>query len=166
MFIGFGYDVHRFKKGRALFLGGVKIKSPKGLDGHSDADVLLHSLMDAMLGAAGLNDIGHFFPNTDSKYKGISSLVLLEFVFKELKKRKFKINNADMTIIAQIPKIAPYIDEMKEKISKTISLSKERIAIKATTNEKMGFIGRGEGIAAMSAVSLKEKRIEERGKRK
>ncbi|MDR3049588.1 MAG: 2-C-methyl-D-erythritol 2,4-cyclodiphosphate synthase [Elusimicrobiota bacterium] len=156
MFIGFGYDVHRFKKGRDLILGGVKIKSPKGLDGHSDADVLIHSLMDAMLGAAGLNDIGHFFPNTDAKYKGISSIVLLEFVFKELNRKKFKINNIDMTIIAQVPKIAPYIDEMKEQISKTVSLSKERIAIKATTNEKMGFIGRGEGIAAMSAVSLRK----------
>jgi len=155
MFIGFGYDVHRFKKGRKLILGGVEIKHPKGLDGHSDADVLLHALMDALLGAAGLCDIGHFFPNTDPKYKGASSLKLLEVVYKQLKKRSFKINNADITIIAETPKIYPFIDEIKENISKTINLKKERIAVKATTNEKMGFIGRSEGIAAMAVVSLK-----------
>ncbi|MDR1941051.1 MAG: 2-C-methyl-D-erythritol 2,4-cyclodiphosphate synthase [Endomicrobium sp.] len=154
MFIGMGYDVHRFKKGRKLILGGVEIDAPKGLDGHSDADVLLHALMDALLGAAGLNDIGHFFPNTDDKYKNISSLKLLEAVYKELKKQGFKINNVDITAIAETPKIYPYIPQMKENISKTLKLSKKRIAIKATTNEKMGFIGRGEGIAAMSAVSL------------
>ncbi|MDR3244432.1 MAG: 2-C-methyl-D-erythritol 2,4-cyclodiphosphate synthase [Elusimicrobiota bacterium] len=154
MFIGFGYDVHRFKKGRDLILGGVKIKSPKGLDGHSDADVLIHSLMDAMLGAAGLNDIGHFFPNTDLKYKNISSLILLKAAAGEIKKRKFKINNIDMTIIAQTPKISAYIDEMKSKISDALNLPAARIAIKATTNENMGFIGRNEGIASMAVASL------------
>jgi len=154
MFIGFGYDVHRFKKGRDLILGGVKIKYPKGLDGHSDADVLIHSLMDAMLGAAGLNDIGHFFPNTDLKYKNISSLILLKTAAGEIKKRKFKINNIDMTIIAQTPKISPYIDEMKSKISDALNLPAARIAIKATTNENMGFIGRNEGIASMAVASL------------
>ncbi|MDR1196357.1 MAG: 2-C-methyl-D-erythritol 2,4-cyclodiphosphate synthase [Endomicrobium sp.] len=158
MFIGFGYDVHRFKKGRKLILGGVEIANPKGLDGHSDADVLLHALMDALLGAAGLNDIGHFFPNTDSKYKDISSIKLLETVYKELKKRNFKINNIDITVIAEFPKIYPYIEQMKENISKTIKLNKTRVAIKATTNEKMGFIGRGEGIAAMAAASIQGKR--------
>lgn len=154
MFIGFGYDVHRFKKGRKLFLGGVEIPSKKGLDGHSDADVLIHALMDSLLGASGQNDIGHFFPNTDLKYKNISSVKLLEIVVKTLKNKKFKINNVDMTIIAEEPKIYPYIDSMKKILSKVLSIKKERIAIKATTNEKMGFIGRGEGICAMAVASL------------
>jgi 2-C-methyl-D-erythritol 2,4-cyclodiphosphate synthase len=153
MYIGFAYDVHRFKKGRKLILGGVQIQSSKGLDGHSDADVLLHALMDALLGAVGLNDIGHFFPNTDPKYKDISSILLLEYVCKELKKRKYRINNVDITIIAETPKIYPFIDEMKDNISKVLKISRQRIAIKATTNEKMGFIGRGEGIAAMAVAS-------------
>jgi 2-C-methyl-D-erythritol 2,4-cyclodiphosphate synthase len=158
MFSGLGYDVHKFKKGRKLILGGVEIASPKGLDGHSDADVLLHALMDALLGAAGLNDIGHFFPNTDAKYKNISSLKLLESVYKELKKRKYAINNVDITVIAESPKIYPFIDIMKENISKTIKLNKARIAIKATTNETMGFIGRGEGIAAMAVAAIRQKK--------
>jgi 2-C-methyl-D-erythritol 2,4-cyclodiphosphate synthase len=156
MFIGFGYDVHRFKKERKLILGGVEIAASKGLDGHSDADVLLHALMDALLGAAGLDDIGHFFPNDDAEYKNISSLKLLEAVYNQLKKRNFKINNVDMTVIAETPKIAPFIGDMKENISKTLKLNKARIAVKATTNEKMGFIGRGEGIAAMAVASLKK----------
>ncbi|MDR3195612.1 MAG: 2-C-methyl-D-erythritol 4-phosphate cytidylyltransferase [Endomicrobium sp.] len=154
MYIGFGYDVHRFKKGRSLVLGGVKIQSPKGLDGHSDADVLLHALMDALLGAAGLNDIGHFFPNADVAYKNISSLLLLEYVYKELKKKKYKINNIDVTVVAESPKIYPFIDDMKTNISKALKFPKQRIGIKATTNEKMGFIGRGEGVAAMAAASI------------
>jgi 2-C-methyl-D-erythritol 2,4-cyclodiphosphate synthase len=155
MRIGFGYDVHRFKKGRKLILGGVEIINPKGLDGHSDADVLIHALMDALLGAAGLADIGHFFPNTDPKYKGVSSLFLLESVCKELKKKKYSVNNADITVVGEFPKIAPFIEEMKANISKAAKLNKERIAIKATTNEKMGFIGRGEGMAAMAVASIK-----------
>jgi 2-C-methyl-D-erythritol 2,4-cyclodiphosphate synthase len=159
MFIGFGYDVHRFKKGRKLFLGGVEIPARKGLDGHSDADVLLHALMDALLGAAGLNDIGHFFPNTDPEYKNISSLKLLDAVYKELKKRNLEIINVDMTVIAEEPKIYPYIALMKETVSKTIKLPQARIAIKATTNEKMGFIGRGQGMAAMAAASIKRKNL-------
>ncbi|MDR3274575.1 MAG: 2-C-methyl-D-erythritol 2,4-cyclodiphosphate synthase [Endomicrobium sp.] len=154
MYIGLGYDVHRFKKGRALILGGVKIANPQGLDGHSDADVLVHALMDALLGAAGLNDIGHFFPNTDIQYKNISSISLLEFVYKELKKKKFSINNVDAVVIAEMPKIYPFIDAMKENISRVIKLKKERIGIKATTNEKMGFLGRNEGIVAMSVASI------------
>ncbi|MDR1434648.1 2-C-methyl-D-erythritol 2,4-cyclodiphosphate synthase [Candidatus Endomicrobiellum devescovinae] len=157
MYIGYGYDVHRFKKGRKLVLGGVRIQSPKGLDGHSDADVLLHALMDALLGAAGLNDIGHFFPNTDIKYKNISSLLLLEYVYKKLKKKNYKINNIDITVIAESPKIYPFSDDMKTNISKVLNLPKQRIGIKATTNEKMGFLGRGEGIAAMAAVSISGK---------
>jgi 2-C-methyl-D-erythritol 2,4-cyclodiphosphate synthase len=163
MFIGFGYDVHRFKKGRKLILGGIDIAFPKGLDGHSDADVLVHSLMDALLGAAGLNDIGHFFPNTDPQYKNISSIKLLEIVYKELTKRKFKIKNVDITVIAEAPKIYPYIDKMKENISKVIKLKTSRIAIKATTNEKVGFIGRGEAIAAMTVALIETKTS--RGKR-
>ncbi len=155
MYIGFGYDVHRFKKGRRLVLGGVEIDSDKGLDGHSDADVLVHALMDSLLGAAGLEDIGHFFPDTDPAYKGISSLLLLEKVCKELKKRKYSVNNIDITIIAESPKIYPHVYDMKKNISKITGLPAARIAIKATTNEKMGFIGRGEGIAAMAAASIR-----------
>ncbi|MDR3330782.1 MAG: 2-C-methyl-D-erythritol 2,4-cyclodiphosphate synthase [Endomicrobium sp.] len=154
MYIGFGYDVHRFKSGCKLILGGVKIETHKGLCGHSDADVLVHALMDALLGAAGLGDIGHFFPNTDSKYKNISSIFLLEFIFQELKKQKFSINNVDITLLAESPNIHPFIGGMKENISKAIRLKKERIAIKASTNEKMGFLGRCEGIATMAVASI------------
>ncbi len=157
MFVGFGYDVHRFKKTRKLFLGGVQISSENGLDGHSDADVLVHALMDALLGAAGQDDIGHFFPNTDDKYKNISSIELLKTVINVLKEKKYKLINADMTVIAEKPKIYSYIDEMKNVLSKNLGIKKEYIAIKATTNEKMGFVGRGEGIAAMAVVSLKRK---------
>lgn len=158
MYVGFGYDVHKLKKGRKLILGGVDIKSTKGLDGHSDADVLVHALMDALLGAAGLSDIGHFFPNTDTKYKNISSILLLKEVYKQLSKRKFTINNVDMTLIAEKPKIFPYIEEMKKNISGALKLPSKRIAIKATTNETMGFIGRNEGMAAMAVASLKIKK--------
>ena len=156
MFIGFGYDVHKFKKSRKLFLGGVKISDNNGLDGHSDADVLIHALMDALLGAAGQNDIGHFFPNTDEKYKNISSVELLKTVVKTLKQKKFKIINTDITIVAEKPKIYPYIDEMIEILSKTLKIKKQFIAIKATTNEHMGFIGRGAGICSMAVASLKK----------
>ncbi len=156
MFIGFGYDVHKFKKSRKLFLGGVKISDTNGLDGHSDADVLIHALMDALLGAAGQNDIGHFFPNTDKKYKNISSVELLKIVVKTLKQKKFKIINTDITVVAEKPKIYPYIEQMKEILSKTLNIKKQFIAIKATTNEKMGFIGRGEGICSMAVASLKK----------
>jgi 2-C-methyl-D-erythritol 2,4-cyclodiphosphate synthase len=156
MFTGFGYDIHRFKKGRKLILGGREFDFPKGLDGHSDADVLLHALMDALLGAAGLNDIGHFFPNTDKQYKNISSIKLLKEVFNQLSKRKFKIQNVDITVIAEYPKIYPHIDEMKKNISKAINLPPQRIAIKATTNEKVGSIGKGEAIAAMAVASINQ----------
>ena len=157
MFVGFGYDVHRFKKSRKLFLGGVEISSKNGLDGHSDADVLIHALMDALLGASGQNDIGHLFPNTDDKYKNISSVELLKIVVNTLKEKKCKLINTDMTIVAEKPKIYPYIDEMKNILSKILGIKKDYIAIKATTNEKMGFIGRAEGIAAMAVVSLERK---------
>lgn len=156
MFVGFGYDVHRFKKNRKLFLGGVKISDKNGLDGHSDADVLIHALMDALLGAAGQKDIGHFFPNTDMKYKNISSVELLKIVVKTLKNKKYKIVNVDMTVVAEKPKIYPYIDDMKKVLSETLKIKKDYISIKATTNEGMGFIGRAEGICAMAVASLKK----------
>lgn len=156
MFVGLGYDVHRLKKGRQLILGGVHIKAPYGLLGHSDADVPVHALMDALLGAAGLDDIGHYFPNTDIKFKNISSLELLEHVAGELKKRKLKISNVDITIIAEKPKISPFISDMKKNISEILKIPVLRVGIKATTNEKMGFIGRGEGIAAMAVAALKK----------
>lgn len=156
MYIGFGYDAHRLKKGKELILGGVKIVASEGLDGHSDGDVLVHALMDALLGAVGLNDIGHFFPDTDPKYKDVSSIYLLESTYKELKKQSFSVNNIDVTVIAESPRIYPFIDDMKENISKAIELKKERIGIKATTNEKMGFVGRGEGIAAVAVASISQ----------
>ena len=156
MFVGFGYDVHKFKKNRKLFLGGIKISDTNGLDGHSDADVLIHALMDALLGAAGQKDIGHFFPNTDIKYKNISSVELLKIVVKTLKSKKYKIVNVDMTVVAEKPKIYPYIDDMKKVLSETLKIKKDFISIKATTNEGMGFIGRAEGICAMAVASLKK----------
>lgn len=156
MFVGFGYDVHKFKKNRKLFLGGIKISDTNGLDGHSDADVLIHALMDALLGAAGQKDIGHFFPNTDMKYKDISSVELLKIVVKTLKTKKYKIVNVDMTVVAEKPKIYPYIDDMKKVLSETLKIKKDFISIKATTNEGIGFIGRAEGICAMAVASLKK----------
>jgi len=154
MYIGFGYDVHRFKQGRELVLGGIKIPCRKRLEGHSDADVLIHALMDALLGAAGLDDIGHFFPNTNPKYKNISSIYLLKLVYRELSKRDFSVNNIDVVVIAETPKIYPFISGMKRNISEAVELREERIGIKATTNEKMGFLGRGEGMAVTAVVSI------------
>ena len=155
MFSGIGYDVHRFEKGNAVMLGGVKIKHTRKLKGHSDADALTHALMDALLGAAGLSDIGHFFPNTDPKYKNISSLLLLKVVVSELKKKKLKVNNADIMVIAESPKISPHIKAMKTNLAKIMGLPAARIGLKATTNEGLGFIGRGEGIAAFATVTLR-----------
>jgi 2-C-methyl-D-erythritol 2,4-cyclodiphosphate synthase len=154
MYVGFGYDIHRFKKNKPLILGGVIIKSNVGLDGHSDADVLIHAIMDALLGAAGLDDIGHFFPNTDSKYRNISSVCLLKFVYDELRNRRFCVNNIDSVVIAEIPKLYPFVEDMKQNISEIIKLKKIRIAIKATTNEGIGFVGGCNGIAAMSVASI------------
>ena len=156
MFVGFGYDVHRFKKSRKLFLGGVKISDTDGLDGHSDADVLIHALMDALLGAAGENDIGHFFPNTDLKYKDIASTELLKIVADTLNNKDFKIVNTDITVVAEKPKIYPYIDQMKDVLSSILGINKEQIAIKATTNERMGFVGREEGICSMAVVLIEK----------
>ncbi len=150
--IGCGYDVHRFAEGRPLILGGVEIPSDRGLDGHSDADVLCHAIADALLGAAGGPDIGHHFPNTDPSLAGISSLTLLERVREILRGRGFFIGNIDATLIAEAPKIAPHLDLMRERIGQALGLDPGAVGIKATTNERMGFVGRGEGIAALASA--------------
>ncbi len=155
MKIGNGYDVHRLVPGRMLVLGGVEIPFVKGLLGHSDADVLLHAIMDALLGAAALGDIGLLFPDTDERYKGISSLELLEQVYEKLLQKGYVVSNLDATVIAQQPKLRPYIDAMREKIAGALHTSIENISVKATTEEGLGFTGSGEGIAA-SAVCLIE----------
>lgn len=155
MRIGFGYDVHKFVSGRKLILGGVEIKHNKGLLGHSDADVLLHSICDALLGAAGLNDIGYYFPNTNPKWKNISSLILLHEVNKLLKKTKLKIVNIDSTILLEDPKISPYIDNMKKNICRTLKIKLNQLSVKSTTSEGLGFIGRKQGCSAYSICSLK-----------
>lgn len=151
--IGMGYDVHRFTEDRPLFLGGIEIPFHKGLEGHSDADVLLHAICDALLGAAGLNDIGHHFPNNDPHFKNIPSTKLLHQTLL-LINEDFFILNIDASLIAEQPKIAPYIKAMKENIALTLNISTNQIGIKATTNEKMGFIGRNEGIAAIAVALL------------
>ena len=153
--IGHGYDVHKLVSGRKLILGGVEIPHETGLLGHSDADVVLHALMDAMLGAAARGDIGKHFPDTDDAYKDISSLELLRRVTDMLKQDGYELANADMTIIAQAPKLAPYIPAMRAKIVRTLGLPACFINIKATTEEHLGFTGRMEGIAAHAVVLLK-----------
>jgi 2-C-methyl-D-erythritol 2,4-cyclodiphosphate synthase len=151
---GIGYDVHRFAEHRPLVLGGVEIPHDRGLDGHSDADVLSHAIADAILGAAGELDIGHFFPNTDESIRGISSLEILRRVREALTAKNIEIINIDATLVAEEPKIAPHLSAMKTALSAALSLAPERIGIKATTNEGMGFLGRGEGIAAMAVASV------------
>ncbi|MGN0659774.1 MAG: 2-C-methyl-D-erythritol 2,4-cyclodiphosphate synthase [Emergencia sp.] len=152
--IGTGFDVHCLTEGRRLILGGVDIPFEKGLLGHSDADVLIHALMDALLGAAGLGDIGRLFPDTDDTYKGISSLLLLEKVAERLAEEGFTLGNADITVICQRPKLAPYVETMRENIARAVKTETGRISIKATTTEKLGFTGRGEGIAAEAVCLL------------
>lgn len=154
--VGNGFDVHQLDKGRDLIIGGVKIDYEKGLKGHSDADVLIHAIIDALLGAAGLADIGQYFPPDDEKYKDIQSTELLESVLAELILAGFVIVNIDAVIMAEKPKMNPIIPEMKERISTILKITKSQINIKATTTEKLGFVGREEGIAA-SAVCLLEK---------
>ena len=154
MRVGMGYDVHRLTEERDLILGGVKIPYEKGLLGHSDADVLLHAVMDALLGAAALGDIGRHFPDTDNRYKGISSLALLAEVKKLLDDKMYVIENIDATIIAQKPKMAPYIEEMIQNIADTLKIEKERVNVKATTEEGLGFTGNGEGISSQAICSL------------
>lgn len=155
MRVGTGYDVHRLVPDRKLILCGVDIPYEKGLLGHSDADVALHAIMDALLGAAALNDIGYHFPDSDPAYKGISSLKLLEIVGGLLEEKLYIIENIDATIIAQRPKLRPYLDEMRKNVAMTLHLSENQVNIKATTEEGLGFTGSGEGIAAQAICSIK-----------
>lgn len=169
MRIGMGYDVHRLIEGRKLVMGGVEIPYEKGLLGHSDADVLLHAIMDALLGAAALGDIGKHFPDTDPAYKGISSVKLLEHVGALLEENLFLIENIDATIIAQAPKMRPHIDAMRENIAQALGITVEQVSVKATTEEGLGFTGTGEGISAQaiclltSPVSLGSEDVTARG---
>jgi 2-C-methyl-D-erythritol 2,4-cyclodiphosphate synthase len=152
--VGIGYDVHPFASARKLILGGVEIPYLRGLEGHSDADVLMHAICDAILGALGEADIGHFFPNTDQRWKGAPSRVFLQEAARQAALRKGRIVNVDATIIAQEPKVFPHVQQMKANIAGALELNVQRIGIQATTNEKLGFIGRGEGIAAMAVASV------------
>lgn len=155
MRIGQGYDVHRLVEGRKLILGGVEIEYDKGLLGHSDADVLVHALMDALLGAAALGDIGKLFPDSDPAYEGADSLALLREVGKRLRAEGFEIGNLDSTVIAQAPKLAPHIQRMRANIAAALDVDVARVSVKATTEERLGFTGSGQGIAAQ-AVALIE----------
>jgi 2-C-methyl-D-erythritol 2,4-cyclodiphosphate synthase len=154
MRIGMGYDVHKLVEGRALILGGVNVPHKKGLLGHSDADVLLHAIMDSLLGALALGDIGYHFPDTDNNYKNISSIKLLHSVAKLIDTKGYRIENIDSTIIAQKPKLLPYIKEMRANISQTLNIDIDKISVKATTEEGLGFTGTEDGIAAQSICML------------
>jgi 2-C-methyl-D-erythritol 2,4-cyclodiphosphate synthase len=154
MRIGFGYDVHRLVEGRRLFLGGVEIPFEKGLVGHSDADVLLHALCDALLGAAGLGGLGKHFPDTDPEYQGIASQKLLNKTFQMITRRGFVVSNVDATILAEAPKMAPYSDSIRDNIAKALNVDRGRINIKATTAEGLGLIGTGAAIAAYCVVTI------------
>ncbi|MBR5746181.1 MAG: 2-C-methyl-D-erythritol 2,4-cyclodiphosphate synthase [Clostridia bacterium] len=154
--MGQGYDVHRLVEGRKLVLGGVEIEYEKGLLGHSDADVLIHAVCDALLGAAALGDIGRKFPDTDPKYEGVSSLLLLAEVGKMLKTMECSINNIDATVIAQEPKLMPYVNEMRHNIARVLDVSPGAVSVKATTEEGLGFTGRKEGIAAFAVAVIDE----------
>ena len=153
MRIGTGYDVHKLAEGRKLIIGGVEIPCEKGLLGHSDADVLVHAIMDALLGAAALGDIGKHFPDSDPKYKGADSLMLMREVRRILSENGFEVGNVDATIIAQAPKMSPHIDTMRRNIADALGLDVSQVSVKATTEERLGFTGRGEGISAQ-AVAL------------
>jgi|SRR5208283_1502125 len=155
--IGFGFDVHKLVTGRKLVLGGEDIPSDKGLLGHSDADILLHAIADALLGAAALGDIGKHFPDTDPQYKNISSITLLEYVAKLIAEHHFEIINVDSTIVLQKPKIAPYVDQMRNNIARTLKLDAANVSVKATTNEGLGFIGAGDGAAAYAVAMINSK---------
>ncbi len=154
--IGNGYDVHSLTEGRRLILGGVDIPHTKGLLGHSDADVLVHAVMDALLGAAALGDIGKHFPDTDEKYKGIKSIELLKCVAQLLNENGYTVNNIDSIIVAQKPKLAPYIDLMRENIANALKIGKNKVSVKATTTEKLGFEGEEKGMSAYSVCTLIE----------
>ncbi len=153
--IGNGYDVHVLTEGRKLILGGVEIPHEKGVLGHSDGDVLVHAIMDALLGALALGDIGLHFPDTEEKYRGISSLILLEEVMGKIKKKGYQVANIDATLVLQRPKVRPYIDKMRENMAKYLELSLEEVNVKATTEERLGFTGREEGVKAYAVVLLK-----------
>ena len=157
MRIGQGFDVHAFGEGDKIVIGGVAIPHTQGLVAHSDGDVLLHALCDALLGAAALGDIGQHFPDNDAKYKNIDSRSLLRLVYAKLKAKGFSLINADMTIIAQVPKMAPHIPSMREVIAQDLESTVHQVNVKATTTEQLGFTGRGEGIAAQAAVLLQNK---------
>ncbi len=156
MRIGHGYDAHRFCPDKPLVLGGVTVESEEGLLAHSDGDVLLHALMDALLGAAGERDIGYQFPPSDNAYKNIDSRILLKDVAAILERKGFAVEYADMTIVAQKPKISPYIEEIRTSVAEVLDIPRERVNVKATTEEKMGFTGRGEGISAHAVCLLSE----------
>ena len=152
--VGIGYDVHQLVTGRKLILGGVELVHTKGLEGHSDADVLMHAICDAVLGAIGQGDIGTFFPNTDPKWRGAASRVFLEEAARQVTLHQGRIINIDATIMAQAPKIAPHVPAMKANIAKALGITDQRVGVKATTNEHLGFIGREEGMAAMAVASV------------
>jgi 2-C-methyl-D-erythritol 2,4-cyclodiphosphate synthase len=152
--VGIGYDVHALVAGRKCVLGGVEIPHEKGPDGHSDADVLMHAVCDAVLGALGQPDIGRFFPNTDPRWKGVPSRVFLEEAARQVKLQSGRLVNVDASLIAQEPKVTPHVEQMKRNIGTALGVDPRRIGIKATTNETLGFIGRGEGIAAMAVASV------------
>ena len=156
MRIGFGYDVHQLVENRKLILGGVKIPYKTGLLGHSDADVLTHAIMDSILGALALGDIGKHFPDTDMEYKDINSMILLGRVYNIMRDKGYEIGNLDATVVAQAPKLAPYIDQMRENISKVLNTNLGNISVKATTTERLGFEGREEGISSSSICLLKK----------
>ncbi|WP_244082238.1 2-C-methyl-D-erythritol 2,4-cyclodiphosphate synthase [Desulforhabdus sp. TSK] len=156
MRVGFGYDVHAFVEGRPLILGGIEIPHTHGLLGHSDADVLLHAVADALLGAAALGDIGRHFPDSDPAYKGISSLLLLERTVELIRREGFSVHNVDSTLVLQKPRLAPYISRMVEEIARVMGLPVSAVNVKATTTEKLGFTGRQEGVAAYAVVLLNE----------
>ncbi|MHB1361029.1 MAG: 2-C-methyl-D-erythritol 2,4-cyclodiphosphate synthase [Thermoleophilia bacterium] len=147
---GIGIDAHRFTDGRRLVLGGVELEHPRGLEGHSDADVLSHAIADALLGAAGLEDIGHFFPDNDQRFKDISSLELIRQVMVMVRERGCEVGNVDAVLILEEPRIAPYRESMRESLAAAMEIPKEDVTVRATTTEKMGFTGRGEGIAALA----------------
>ena len=152
--VGYGYDVHRYVEGRKLILGGVTVPAERGLLGHSDADVLLHAIADALLGAAAMRDIGYHFPDTDPRYAGADSVVLLREVYRLLHERGYRVGNIDATIVAEAPKLSPFVPRMQERIAETLDLSVDEVSIKATTNERMGFVGREEGMAAHAVVLI------------
>ena len=156
MRIGHGYDVHRLVEGRSLILGGVRIPFEKGLDGHSDADVLTHAVMDALLGAAAMGDIGKLFPDTDDRYLGADSIALLREVDRRLTEAGYRLGNLDVTVIAQRPKLAPYINQMRQNLAAALRTELQNVSVKATTEEHLGFTGSGEGIAAHAVCLLEQ----------